>query len=510
MELTKSQLKSKRRYEKQYGIKFNTFADIDPITWWEYTYYGTPNGEILKAMPRNIYTEKNRIKICKNVFENILNLKTREDLLSINCQTLFDYKIGFSSTFRNSPIKILNACYPELNIKQYELGDVCNNFWQNDNNVIEGLEWFLTKNKHTLQDVVNMTFPFEGYPISTIRTQRFNNNVHDLWIWYFKQKGITINYEDFRILPNHYLSDKDNLIKMIRNYCENICDVSILSAFENNSLQEWVETYFNREALLKDKFCNNPFGKSSYFLLTLAYPIINENHLLFEWEFRNVKKWGNKDYRIQGLRELVLYRLKLNNLAQEVPKYLTSQFLKNIGYTKFIYVSLDYYNTSNFYLWAIDAFPEFTHSWSEEDFGKVYIAKDGEKCNSVLERSLYEFIKFELDLNVKSIGTKRNGEFSFVLPDNHIDNRYFPDFVIKNDDTLKNEKPIIIEFYGMYDPNNKMDVYLKYNEKIKRKNQYYHSHNGIIFLDIYPFDLRYGFLGVKNKLDRLKGSSKVS
>ena len=43
----------------------------------------------------------------------------------------------------------------------------------------------------------------------------------------------------------------------------------------------------------------------------------------------------------------------------------------------------------------------------------------------------------------------------------------------------------------------------EYNDKIIRKNNFYKNNKEIYFIDLYPYDIKNNFEGVKNKIEKL-------
>lgn len=64
----------------------------------------------------------------------------------------------------------------------------------------------------------------------------------------------------------------------------------------------------------------------------------------------------------------------------------------------------------------------------------------------------------------------------------------------------KLKKPIILEYYGMYDENHKHEIFKKYVRKTKTKNKYYESNENIYFIPIYPEDIKNNFESLVKKL----------
>lgn len=492
-------------YKDKYEIHTIDFFDIDIIQWWKWYYYGTPSGVPLRTIPRPLYKDKQSIKkLCRHVIENEIGLKTRDDISQITTQQMRDYKISFDGfeEIKFSPYNLLTFCYPEYNYHRFELKHMPNSYWKDRDNWIEAIDFLLDKNSLTLEDVTNgnssdIMFSKFGALIIT-----YFNSLPDLWIWYYGTKNIKLNYWDLSTRPNGYWKSKKNIIKEVRNYCEDICDESIFPRLKDKNaegLVDWIGEYFTVDMLVKNKLNSIKGYTEAFKLLELAYPEITSENLLFQWDFTGCKKWHSKKYRVKSLKELVLYRLGVKDLKNDIPKALSRANLSSLGYSKFAVVRDKYYtNSINFYEWAIEAFPEYKNDWSIEGFGGVHIAFDGAKCNSNEERILYEFIKSNLTDNIIALGYERDGEYVYKLPKDSQDNRYCPDFVIEG-----YGKPIIVEYFGMYDHSNNFDFAVEYNNKTHRKNKFFKGRNDIQYIDIYPSDLKYKFKGVLYKLSPL-------
>jgi hypothetical protein len=241
-------------------------------------------------------------------------------------------------------------------------------------------------------------------------------------------------------------------------------------------------------------------------LLTEAYPEIVRNNILFDWEWHQFNI-SDKTTLIRQLRELVFYRLNqyIVNPKEDIPHYINYSFIK-CHYSKFV-KQINKKRFDNFYDWCCEAFPEYASYWKPEDFG-ICLAFDGTRCNSLDEKIIYEFIKLDFGLQyIKAIGYEKSGEHIFILPEDHEDNKYCPDFVVeyidKNNIKIKLDKPVYIEYYGLYTENHHTKVLDNYREKTYRKNNYFKSLNNIIFIDLYPEDLKNNLQGVRDKLKNL-------
>ena len=98
------------------------------------------------------------------------------------------------------------------------------------------------------------------------------------------------------------------------------------------------------------------------------------------------------------------------------------------------------------------------------------------------------------------MGGKRVGKYIFV-DKNSIYSKYCPDYVVEyieiDSKKVKLNKPIIIEYYGMYDEkcvNSK--ILTNYKKKTIAKEEFYRNNSDIYYIGIYPND-------IKNKSEEL-------
>lgn len=133
-------------YKKKYGIEmdfksyFNTF---DVLQWYRWTTSETtPNGRYINQIPRELMTKENIVTVCKHVIYNVLDFKTREQILNLNQPLMTKHKIGFSKTdfILNSPYNILTITFPELDIKPWELNHAPKDFWKEYSNFLQAVK----------------------------------------------------------------------------------------------------------------------------------------------------------------------------------------------------------------------------------------------------------------------------------------------------------------------------------------------------------------------------------
>ena len=325
---------------------------------------------------------------------------------------------------------------------------------------------------------------------------------------YFKKYSNIFSY----ILPlqdsvNNCWNKKENRINYIKYYCEEKCDENILHVINSTELLKiWTSKYFNHHIINKEMYWANDYVPQIYNLLIEAYPNIKNNRILFDWEWQSFYPIDN-NRRIEMLRELILYRLNdtIINPIDDIPKYLNFLFIDNSPYRKFSDM-IRKGKFKNYYEWACLSFPEYQDIWTPQMFGNS-VAYDGTICDSKEEMMVYEFIKKEMNYNYfKHIGRKKSGEYTFKLKNNDYNYKTFcPDFVLEYIDfeniKFKLEKPLYIEYYGLYHPNNTDPIYVNYCNKTNVKNVFYKSNQNINFIDLYPNDLKNNFQKVKDKLN---------
>ena len=111
------------------------------------------------------------------------------------------------------------------------------------------------------------------------------------------------------------------------------------------------------------------------------------------------------------------------------------------------------------------------------------------RFDSIEERSVYKFIYENINYNINKI--RRNQKYY----NEKYNERYIPDFQINYFNKI-----IIIEYFGLFKENPKNKRALEYYNKTKRKIEYFKSLKDVIFIDLYPNDLKNNFQGVNDKL----------
>jgi transposase-like protein len=496
----------RKSYLRKGIIYNNTEQDIEPVQWYNYLMQNK-----ITKMPRFCYEKESMVKIIRYLLLDKLKINNKHDMCFLPIfQTLSKYKIGALGIFQNK-IELLQLCFPEYNFIEEDL-DIYNdnnvnniiNNWRKERNI--SVEFILSnrglENKYN-HDMRKM-----------VQSKKKNGMQQiDMFLWYFhyndilhSKTGNKINILDFENQKRGFWNIKENRIKAVKYYCEEKCMENILDNIRNfNDLKQWIYKYFKPEDLKKNLYYFNSKTKIKWYdLLIESYPIIKENKLFFEWEWFKNDNIG-KNYLINVLKEFIFYRADdiFKNLKEDIPKYFNLSYMRLLSPKLSSYVS-EKKIFESFYEWACLSFPEFKNDWNGELFG-LCIAYDGTILDSKQEMMIYEYIKKDLSLEyIKHIGSRRTGKYVFRLDDSYEYNKFCPDFVIEyiniNGKKHKLLKPILFEYYGLYQINNDFPMVKNYVEKTKIKNLFYKSKEDIYFIDLYPEDLRNNFEGLVKKL----------
>lgn len=233
----------------------------------------------------------------------------------------------------------------------------------------------------------------------------------------------------------------------------------------------------------KISFSKTPFIKNSpYNIIKLTYPELN----IQGWEMVHAPTSYWDDYN----NVLSLFKFYVNKINEEFGNnvnyntYINDRAIQSLCYKLF---------RAKKYKWNNKTWQDIINDCGLDiQLSNINISCDGTILNSKEEVVLYDYIKTNLNIDIKSIGLKRKKGYYFYNEEH--DENYIPDFYIKN------EKPIIIEYFGMYNENNKNKMFVDYNEKTKRKIEFFNSLEGYNFIAIFPQDLKNNFEGLKNKL----------
>ena len=130
----------KKRHRRKVKIDLFGLSSIDIYTC-------LLRGEIAK-FPNNFVTRDNMKEIIRYVILTEKKLSRKEICDKISFDYLAQYKLkGSRHAFDYSIFELVKYCFPELDIKNWELKKVSNNFWKEEKNIIEYMNWLVEKEK---------------------------------------------------------------------------------------------------------------------------------------------------------------------------------------------------------------------------------------------------------------------------------------------------------------------------------------------------------------------------
>jgi hypothetical protein len=467
-------------------------------------------------MPKFCYEEQNLITIVIHIINNVLKLYNKDDICDnkkLGRKQMEKYKFESICYKLGGKLITLQKCFPNLNIVNEDVFP--ETYTDEDVNIIIS-DW-VKENNLNVNDLLQKGNSYKYSKLmSAMLSVRFHKNkltYIDMIIWYCNRNNILhpqynrpIIQWDFEEMPSRFWYNKENRISRIKYYCEIECSENILNVINDTSLLKyWIYKYFKQEHITKI-ISYSPKGFYLYELLIEAYPNIKNNYVLFEWEWHQYSK-NDKNSLIKMVRELVLYRMNdvIKDIKNDLPNYFNSVYLSKI-YPKFK-KQIHKKRFDSYYEWACLSFPEYSNYWTTQMFSNN-VAYDGSKCGSKQEMLVYEFLKKDLNFKyLKNIGNQKTGKYTFKLDKTYDYERFCPDFVLeyieKDNIKIKLNKPLFIEFYGMYMENNKNYIFQNYVEKTRVKNSFYQNNSDIYFIDLYPQDLNNGLEGVREKINNI-------
>jgi hypothetical protein len=347
-----------------------------------------------------------------------LKFKTREEILKIDSNFLSEHKLNTVTKKIDKKIyRVLQICFPELNIQPWETKVTSNGYFNNQENIEKAIDWFLEINNIPLSDIHNISFNFEDElakkGLSCLTQVYFKGSV-ELFEWYCKKKGFEFSIHKRKYKPNGYWNSKENFEIQFKMYIE--------SLLENNLI---------------------------------------------------------------------------DNYQVDLPAYLKKSFIDTTEFKMLVVAN----NKQNYYKSLIDCANTLYPHFNLDIENIIPIGCDGVTIlNSYQEKKVFDYIYDKMKIrNIKAIGISKGNNFY----NDEFKEKYYPDFEILS----LLDKPIIIEYYGLYDlrksPN---EMVYKYMKKTDRKNDFYRQNNNIYFVDLYPSDLANNCEGIKNKINKYTNS----
>ncbi|WP_404468957.1 hypothetical protein [Sutcliffiella horikoshii] len=433
--------------------------------------------KLIKFVYKDKYEDTDFQRVPKGHWEHIQNIKlyfekclqqhgyTMEDIPAIaKVEVLVSW--GFSNPLKrygDSPFQLINAIYPnKFNV--FDFNCVPQRYWEVPTHVRARLKEVIQKENINFYDMpAKVTQEFLLKHGFSAVLKKYNGSPSEMILDLFPTD---FNVEHFSKC-NGYWKDIKNVRK----------EINSLVASHNIPKHE-IPKYFTKAFFEKHGLYGliQEYNASPFELVSKLYP-----GQFDVTEFQRVpnRHWYCKENRIQALRN---YCLKRGITREVLPKLSRAYFKKE--FPRFISV-VDRHYDSKFYLWIIEAFPEYT--FSLEEF-QLLQGEDGQICDSREELQIHNFLCNWL---VEGEIVREKIKFTNTLTNEC----YFPDWIIEWKD-----KSIIVEYFGLYHSNK----YKGYKEKSDRKIEHFQNLDDYIFIPIMPEDfLTDGFSGIKNKFNSI-------
>jgi hypothetical protein len=247
-----------------------------------------------------------------------------------------------------------------------------------------------------------------------------------------------------------------------------------------------------REDILKVKRHDLPcilyskLSKIYYEVINILFPELN----IYPWEMCETIKgyWDNSDNCNKYLDFILNKYIDTNKIdfQNDIYNIFTTTGLrekKEHVLTNLLYARVEY---NTYYEWINTLHPEFN---LEKDKFKGVLSKDNISMDSYEEKTVYEFIKFDLNLDIQVIN--RNKEY--IFHNNKYNENYMPDFILNNN--------TIIEYFGLYNEKSSGNIIENYIKKTHHKVEFFSNLKEFRFIAIYPKDLNNNLKGLKYKIN---------
>jgi hypothetical protein len=280
--------------------------------------------------------------------------------------------------------------------------------------------------------------------------------------------------------------------EVLNNNIDNYCKITLnknqlkllfkyyIRKYKNHLTREdWLNTIIGNlldEAKLKSQVKKQ--YHSYYDFIVECFPKYNFK----QWEFKylNVSEgfWENKYNRMYCVRNGIdkLFKDKVIDNVKEILG-LDIQFI----YTYFHKTLITYYGKS-----VLLEYLSFIKINIDDYNPRIY---NGILFDSIEEKEVYKYFLENLNVVIYKNKEKWFNEL--------YDEGYIHDFVITHINNKPLYKPMIVEYFGLYNNNYEFNGY---NQKTQRKTEFYQSLNNIQFLGIYPQDIKDNFRGLQEKL----------
>lgn len=207
--------------------------------------------------------------------------------------------------------------------------------------------------------------------------------------------------------------------------------------------------------------------------------------------------WINRENADIQFTRYVNHIVSCGISIMQIGDYLNHSYIMSTKYGMILDCIYKHKHYNSLEDWFNHLFPHIKIKYDKKIYHK---AKDGVILDSFQEKKVYEFLKYSIGLDIISTNRKKK----FKLTNRKHGEGYIPDFLVlfTNDNEFLN-KPIIIEFFGMFESNYHNDTYKEYYEKTARKNKFFRSIDGILYIPIFPKDVANNFYLLKKKIHRM-------
>ncbi len=465
-------------------------------------------------MRRNWTKEEIQIIIDNHKIKSIKEIQLLLPGRSINSIEIKGNRLGIKFI---KPRRLLNA--EELNkfkevYSTHKIKDILNMFPILNESQVTNLAYSMNLKKSFNNDIVKCTkcgqylkYNNDNFAIrQDVKYCRECTRKIQLINKYKRDYGIELDfnklYDTYNIYQWHYFLCKTPNEKKLKQlpYSLNTYDNALI-------LFKYILEINNISDLNEIKKLTDCFLTSNNLKLKINNKHITVNKLILD-TFKELKPWELKKLPVGYFR-------KDENIIEALTWFFTKNKLsKDYLINKSYYIDIDLFrenglrmilerfnnSISDIVLFYLKKVYNDELKLSDINNFKDIVSRDGySKCNSKEERKVFDFLKYEYGItNIKLISNIRSKNYK-----NKMHNEFYnPDFIITHDSKDKKlDKPIIIEYFGLWSENTyNSDLLVVYKKKTKRKVQYFTDRCDLQFVAIYPNDLKNNFKGVKEKL----------
>ncbi|MBE5821425.1 MAG: hypothetical protein E7311_02415 [Clostridiales bacterium] len=213
---------------------------------------------IIKCFPSGFWDEK----VAKTIIKYVYKDYSRKQLLQIDFKTeLKERRLSSAfKVFNYSTFKLLTFCFPELQIKPWELKVVPNGCWKNKDNVKDAVKNAFKKARIKEKDKICLAFSADFLRKYGLKSLLEEYTLYEILEIAFPEYDFVESD-----LNKQYKWEKETAIKNIKHLIENVLNWDYKAVCDNISTNVFYE---NGLSGLLTKVCHN----SVYEALELAYP----------------------------------------------------------------------------------------------------------------------------------------------------------------------------------------------------------------------------------------------